>query len=60
MQAVGFKAWCPYEIGDCVRAGQKVMQVTDIITQMSARTGKVIFILELDKGETYAQIREQQ
>lgn len=52
MQAIAFKARCPYELGDRVRIeqgeGAVTMEITDIITQMSARTGGVKFILELD------------
>lgn len=63
MQAVSFKAWCPYEIGDRVKfdrcGDQRVMEVTDIITQMSAKTGKASFILELDGGKKYVPVRAQ-
>lgn len=52
MQAIAFQARCPYELRDRVRVeqanGQVIMEITDIITQMSARTGQVKFILELN------------
>ena len=52
MQLIKFKAECPYEIGDKVQfkkcGNKKVMEVTDIITQISAKSGQVTFILELD------------
>lgn len=52
MRAMKFKAKCPYEIGDNIRfekcGDEKVMEITDIITQISAKTGKITFILELD------------
>ncbi len=61
MQAVGFKAWCPYEIGDRVKVCQcgdlRVMEITDILTQMSAKTGAVRFLLELDNGEKYVSLQ---
>lgn len=52
MKAIKFKAKCPYEIGDKMqfeKGGKaKVMEITDIITQVSAKTGNITFILELD------------
>lgn len=52
MHAIRFKAKCPYEIGDTIRfeKGGKTqdMEISDIITQVSAKTGSVTFILELD------------
>lgn len=52
MHAIKFKAKCPYEIGDRVRfdkcGNEKIMEITDIITQISAKTGEIVFILELD------------
>lgn len=52
MHAVKFKAKCPYEIGDKIQfekcGNKQVMEITDIITEMSARTGSITFILELD------------
>lgn len=52
MQLIKFKAKCPYEIGDKVQfekcGNKKVMKVTDIITQISAKSGQITFILELD------------
>lgn len=52
MRILKFKAKCPYEVGDRVRfekGGElQVMAVTDIITQISAKTGRIKFILELD------------
>lgn len=52
MQMVKFKTKCPYEIGDRVRFGKggeaKIMQITDIITQISVKTRHIKFILELD------------
>ena len=58
MQVVKFKAKCPYEVGDKVQFSKpgnayykgetKIMEITDIITQISAKTGKITFILELD------------
>lgn len=63
MHAVGFKAWCPYEIGDRVKfdrcGDQRVMEITDIITQMSAKTGAVRFLLELDNGKKYVPVQAQ-
>lgn len=58
MQMLKFKAKCPYEIGDRVqfekqgsayyKGETKVMEITDIFTQISAKTGHIKFILELD------------
>ena len=52
MQKIAFKAKCPYEIGDRVQfekcGNKKVMEVTDIITEVSAKTGRITFVLELD------------
>ena len=52
MKAIKFKAKCPYEIGDKVQfdkgGNRRVMEITDIITQVSVKTGKIAFILELD------------
>ena len=52
MQLIKFKAKCPYEIGDKVQlekcGNKKVMEVTDITTQISAKSGQITFILELD------------
>lgn len=50
MRLVKFKAKCPYEIGDKVQfdSTKNIMTITDIITQVSAKTGKITFILELD------------
>ena len=52
MQMLKFRAKCPYEIGDQVRFRKgrelRVMEITDIITQISAKTGHVKFILELN------------
>lgn len=63
MQAVGFKAWCPYEIGDKVKFDicgiQKAMTVTDIITLMRAKTGGVRFVLELDNGARMVPVKQE-
>lgn len=52
MQMLKFKAKCPYEIGDRVRfekgGEMQIMEITDILTQISEKTGHVKFILELD------------
>lgn len=58
MQLIKFKAKCPYEIGDKIKFEKpgnayykgetKTMEITDIITQISAKSGQVTFILELD------------
>lgn len=52
MKAIKFKAKCPYEIGDKIQfekcGDKKIMEITDIITQLSAKTGRITFILELD------------
>lgn len=52
MQMLKFKAKCPYEIGDRVRfekgGKSQIMEITDILTQISAKTGHIKFILELD------------
>ena len=52
MQMLKFKAKCPYEIGDRVRfekgGEMQIMEITDILTQISAKTGHIKFILELD------------
>ena len=46
------KKKCPYEVGDQVRfekGGElQVMKITDILTQISAKTRHIKFILELD------------
>ena len=43
MQAIKFKAKCPYEIGDKIQfekgGKMQTMDVTDIITQVSTKTG---------------------
>lgn len=58
MRTLKFKAKCPYKIGDRVqfekkgnayyKGETKVMEITDILTQISEKTGHVKFILELD------------
>lgn len=58
MQLIKFKAKCPYEIGDKIKFEKpgntyykgetKIMEITDIITQISAKSGQITFILELD------------
>ena len=52
MKTIKFKAKCPYEIGNKIQfdkgGSRRVMEITDIITQISAKTGKIAFILELD------------
>ena len=52
MKVIKFKAKCPYEIGDKVQfkkcGNEKAMEITDIITQVSAKSGQITFILELD------------
>lgn len=52
MNAIKIKVKCPYEIGDCVRfekgGNLQIMDITDIFTEVSAKTGRVKFILELD------------
>ena len=49
MQLIKFKAKCPYEIGDKVQfekcGNKKVMEVTDIITQISAKSGQMAVLL---------------
>ena len=51
MKTIKFKAKCPYEIGDRVRfekgGEMQIMEITDIITQISEKTGHIKFILEL-------------
>ena len=51
MKMLKFEAKCPYEIGDQVRFEKggklKIMEITDILTQISAKTGHIKFILEL-------------
>lgn len=52
MHAIKFKVKCPYEIDDRVHfdkcGNEKIMEITNIITQISAKTGEIVFILELD------------
>ena len=52
MKKIKYNAKCPYEIGGKVQfekcGNKKRMEITDVITQISAKTGQVIFILELD------------
>ena len=58
MRTLKFKAKGPYKIGDRVqfekkgnayyKGETKVMEITDILTQISEKTGHVKFILELD------------
>lgn len=58
MHTIKFQTKCPYEIGDNIafekpsnifyKGETKVMKITDIITEISEKTGKVTFILELD------------
>lgn len=49
---IAFKTQCPYKIKDKIQFDTgnnvKVMEITDIITKHSLKTGKAIFILELD------------
>lgn len=60
MKTAMFQAKCPHEIGDKVcfdKCGDyRVMQVTDIITVMSAKTGAVKFVLDLDNGAKHVPI----
>ena len=63
MQAAGFMAHCPYEVGDRVevaiiegmaitgyprKAGTALMTVTDILAIHSIKRGTVTFLYELD------------
>lgn len=52
MQILKVKAKCPYAVGDRVRFEKgselKIMEITDILTQVSAKTRHIKFILELD------------
>lgn len=58
MHAIKLKTKCPYEIGETIqfekgsnayyKGETKVMKITDIIIQVSEKTGAVTFILELD------------
>lgn len=52
MKTIKFKTKCPYQIGDKIQFEKgretKVMKITDVITQVSEKTGKITFILELD------------
>lgn len=52
VKRVKVKAYCPYEIGDKVRFEKggsiKTMEVTDVITETSAKNGTSKFRLELD------------
>ena len=63
MQAAGFMAHCPYELGDMVevamvegmaitdyprKAGTALMKITDILTIHSLKRGAVTFRYELD------------
>ena len=58
MKTIKFKAECPYEIGDKIqfkkpsnayyKGETKVMEITDIITEKSEKTGRINFVLELD------------
>lgn len=70
MQARGFIAHCPYELGDTVevaiidgmaitgyprKAGTALMTITDILTIHSAKRGTVSFLYELD-GKKQTQL----
>ncbi len=63
MQAAGFVARCPYELGDRVevaivegmaitgyprKAGTALMEITDILAVHSVKKGTVTFLYELD------------
>lgn len=52
IKKVKVKAYCPYEIGDKVQfekgGSVKIMEVTDVITETSAKNGTSKFRLELD------------
>ena len=66
MQARGFAAHCPYELGDTIevvitdsiaitgypgKAGKALATITDILTIHSAKKGAVTFLYELDGRE---------
>ncbi len=52
IKEIKVKAYCPYEIGDKVQfekgGSVKTMEVTDVITETSAKNGTSKFRLELD------------
>lgn len=52
VKKVKVKAYCPYEIGDKVQfeksGNVNVMEITDVITETSAKNGTSKFRLELD------------
>lgn len=52
VKRVKVKAYCPYEIGDKIQfekgGNAKTMEITDVITETSAKNGTSKFRLELD------------
>lgn len=75
MQAAGFVAHCPYELGNWVevaivegmaitgyprKIGTASMRITDIITQHSLKSGAVRFLYEMDGKKIMELIPWQQ
>lgn len=71
MTTVKFNACCPYEIGETIVISRQIHPpelsfrfpaeehtITDIVCQHSAKTGKIVFLYELDGRGQLVQIKE--
>lgn len=70
MQRIDFLALCPYEIGDQVTVLpavapdaelyiKQIGTITDIVTLISAKTGTIEFVYELDNSGEYIKLQKK-
>jgi len=59
MKVVEWNAWCPFEIGDkvMIEGGLGPYEITDIATTHYARSGKTVFMYELNNNGYYQQMK---
>jgi len=50
MQKAAFMAVCPFELGDSILKEGTSKTITDILTVHSLKTGRVVFLYELDNS----------
>lgn len=53
MKQAGFRAECPFEIGDRIRLNGKVKTITDIECSYFLKSGLVLFHYQLDDQGPY-------
>lgn len=56
MQKAAFMAVCPFELGDSILKEGTSKTITDILTVHSLKTGRVVFLYELDNSGHQEQI----